>query len=44
MVSHDIPEIMQLATQVMVLKGGKVVNMDKPNEVFKSHAHYHPPQ
>jgi molybdate transport system ATP-binding protein len=44
MVSHDIPEINELATQVMVLKGGKMVKMDTPNEVFKSHAHYRPLQ
>ena len=44
MVSHDIPEINELATQVMVLKGGKMVKLDTPNEVFKSHAYYRPPQ
>jgi len=34
MVSHDIPEVVQLATSVMVLRNGTVVNEGKPEEVF----------
>jgi len=36
MVSHDIPEVMQLATSVIVLKNGTVVNCGKPEDVFET--------
>jgi len=36
MVSHDIPEVIQLASSVMVLRNGVVVNKGVPNEVFGS--------
>lgn len=35
LVSHDIPEVFQLASSVMVLKNGTVVKSGKPEEVFK---------
>ena len=34
MVSHDIPEVVQLASSVMVLRNGTVVKEGKPEEVF----------
>jgi len=34
MVSHDIPEVVQLASSVMVLRNGAVVKEGKPEEVF----------
>ena len=34
MVSHDIPEVVQLASLVMVLRNGTVVKEGKPEEVF----------
>jgi len=36
MVSHDIPEVIKLATTVLVLKNGAVVNSGKPEDVFES--------
>jgi len=35
LVSHDIPEVFQLASSVIVLKNGNVVKSGKPEEVFK---------
>jgi len=35
LVSHDIPEVFQLASSVIVLKNGTVVKSGKPEEVFK---------
>jgi len=34
LVSHDIPEVMELASSVIVLKNGTVVKNGKPDEVF----------
>jgi molybdate transport system ATP-binding protein len=36
LVSHDIPEVFQLASSVIVLKNGTVVKSGKPEEVFKT--------
>ena len=35
LVSHDIPEVFELASTVIVLKNGAVVKNGKPEEVFK---------
>jgi len=34
LVSHDIPEVLELASSVIVLKNGTVVKNGKPEEVF----------
>jgi molybdate transport system ATP-binding protein len=35
LVSHDIQEVYQLASKVLVLKNGTVIKSGKPGEVFK---------
>lgn len=35
LVSHDIPEVFQLASSVIILKNGTVVKSGKPEEVFE---------
>jgi len=35
LVSHDIPEVFQLASSVLVLKNGTMVKSGKPEDVFK---------
>ena len=39
MVSHDLPEVFELATSVIVIKNGTVMNSGKPEEVFDKHLH-----
>jgi ABC-type sulfate/molybdate transport systems ATPase subunit len=35
LVSHDIPEVFQLASTVLILKNGSVIKRGNPCEVFE---------
>jgi molybdate transport system ATP-binding protein len=39
MVSHDLPEVFELATSVILIKNGTVINSGKPEVVFESRLH-----
>jgi molybdate transport system ATP-binding protein len=40
MVSHDLPEVFHLASTVIVLKNGTVINEGKPADVFSEQTYY----
>jgi molybdate transport system ATP-binding protein len=39
MVSHDLPEVFELASSVLVIKNGAIINSGKPEVVFDKHLH-----